>query len=101
LTGSIGTLPSASVGIGPALYEPVHGSAPDIAGQDIANPIGAIQCVAMMFEFSFDRPDLARKISEAVNGALADGYRTRDLCRRGDRGIGTAEFGTQVLNRLK
>ena len=70
LTGSIGTLPSASVGRGPALYEPVHGSAPDIAGRDAANPVGMIECVAMMFEISFGRPDLAAKITRAVDRAL-------------------------------
>ena len=68
LTGSIGTLPSASVGRGPALYEPVHGSAPDIAGKDSANPIGTIECVAMMFEISFGRPDLAAKITRQSTG---------------------------------
>ncbi len=101
LTGSIGTLPSASVGDGPALYEPVHGSAPDIAGQDAANPIGAIACVAMMFERSFGRADLARRITTAVDHTLVAGYRTRDLCRAGGIPTGTKEFGRQVLERLK
>jgi 3-isopropylmalate dehydrogenase len=101
LTGSIGTLPSASLGSGPALYEPVHGSAPDIAGQDVANPIGAIACVALMFDISFGRPDLARKITQAIDGTLAEGFFTRDLCRSGGRPVGTAEFGRQVLARLK
>lgn len=100
LTGSIGTLPSASVGDGPALYEPVHGSAPDIAGKDIANPIGAIECVSMMFEVSFGRPDLAQRITQAVDGTLEGGYRTRDLCCETGTPVGTAEFGRQVLRRL-
>ncbi len=100
LTGSIGTLPSASIGSGTALYEPVHGSAPDIAGKDIANPIGAIACVAMMFEISLGRSDLAQRITQAVDRTLADGYRTRDLSGAGDRPVGTAEFGRLVLARL-
>jgi 3-isopropylmalate dehydrogenase len=101
LTGSIGTLPSASLGAGAALYEPVHGSAPDIAGKDLANPIGAIACVAMMFELSFGRPDLAGKITEAVDQTLAEGYCTRDLVATGHKQVGTAEFGARVLERLK
>jgi len=100
LTGSIGTLPSASTGAGPALYEPIHGSAPDIAGKGIANPVGAIVCVAMMFELSFGRPDLAGKITQAVDGVLADGYRTKDLCRQGDRAVNTVEFSDLVMRRL-
>ncbi len=100
LTGSIGTLPSASVGDGPALYEPVHGSAPDIAGTGSANPIGAIGCVAMMFDISFARPDLGARIRAAVDSVLADGLRTRDLCRPGEKAVGTAEFWQRVLERL-
>ncbi len=100
LTGSIGTLPSASIGTGTALYEPVHGSAPDIAGRDIANPTGAILCVAMMFEVSFGRHDLAEIITRAVDRTLADGYRTRDLCIGEAEAVGTAEFVRQVLARL-
>jgi 3-isopropylmalate dehydrogenase len=101
LTGSIGTLPSASTGGGTALYEPVHGSAPDIAGKDLANPIGAIACVAMIFEVSFLRPDLAVKITQAVDQTLSDGYCTRDLGAAQRTQVGTAEFGRQVLARLK
>jgi 3-isopropylmalate dehydrogenase len=100
LTGSIGTLPSASCGRGPALYEPVHGSAPDIAGKDAANPVGMIECIALMFEISFGRPDLAAKITRAVDRALADGYRTRDLCRAGEEPASCSRFGHEVLNRL-
>ncbi len=100
LTGSIGMLPSASVGDGPALYEPVHGSAPDIAGKDLANPIGAIGCVAMMFEISFGRPDLGRRIDKAVERVLDDGYRTRDLAGAGGRPVGTAEFAARVQEYL-
>jgi 3-isopropylmalate dehydrogenase len=100
LTGSIGTLPSASVGDGPALYEPVHGSAPDIAGQGLANPIGAIGCVGMMFEFSVGRPDIANAIAHAVEQTLDDGFRTKDLCGAGSRPSSTREFTMAVRERL-
>jgi 3-isopropylmalate dehydrogenase len=100
LTGSIGTLPSASVGEGPSLYEPVHGSAPDIVGQDLANPIGTIGCVAMMFEISFGRPDLARQITEAIDRVLAQGYRTRDLSRSGGNPVGTRAFAAKVREQI-
>ncbi len=100
LTGSIGTLPSASNGPGPAVYEPVHGSAPDLAGKNVANPVGMILCVAMMFEMSFGRRDLAGKIRQAVESTLAAGYRTPDLCRAGAVPVGTAEFGRLVVDRF-
>jgi 3-isopropylmalate dehydrogenase len=101
LTGSIGTLPSASVGDGPALYEPIHGSAPDIAGKDVANPVGTINSVAMMFEYSFGRPDLAKQINEAVNQVLDAGYRTADIAKSGSRTIGTKEFTARIQEQLK
>jgi len=100
LTGSIGTLPSASVGQGPALFEPVHGSAPDIAGKDMANPIGAIGCVAMMLGISFGRKDLALGVTNAVNTVLSEGYRTMDLSRGGAKVVGTTEFARMVQDRL-
>ena len=83
--GSLGMLPSAS--LGPvkkdgrraAVYEPVHGSAPDIAGLGVANPLGTILSIGMMAELSFERPDLAAKVEQAVENALASGVRTRDL----------------------
>ncbi len=100
LTGSIGTLPSASLGDGPALYEPVHGSAPDIAGKNLANPIGAIGCVAMMFDLSFGRPDLAGRIDRAVEQVLQDGYCTHDLAGSGAMPLGTADFAAKVQNNL-
>ncbi len=100
LTGSIGTLPSASLGDGPALYEPVHGSAPDIAGRNLANPIGAIGCVAMMLEISFGRPDLARRVEMAVEQVLADGYCTADLAGCGGKPIGTTDFAGRVRDHL-
>ena len=79
LAGSLGMLPSAAIGGFAALYEPVHGSAPDIAGTSQANPIGAIASVAMMFEHSFQRPQAARRIHNAIEKALEKGYRTRDI----------------------
>ncbi|RMH50275.1 MAG: 3-isopropylmalate dehydrogenase [Zetaproteobacteria bacterium] len=79
LTGSIGMLPSASIGDHHALYEPIHGSAPDIAGRDRANPLATILSLAMMLRFSFDRADLADKIEAAVECTLDDGIRTADL----------------------
>ncbi len=100
LTGSIGTLPSASVGDGPSLYEPVHGSAPDIVGQDLANPIGAIGCVAMMFEVSFGRPDLAKRITDAIDRVLSQGFCTRDLARSGGKPIGTRAFAKKVSDQI-
>ncbi len=100
LTGSIGTLPSASTGRGTAVYEPVHGSAPDIAGLDTANPVGAICCVAMMLENSFGREDLARQVTEAVDRVLAKGWRTRDLCRGQGSAVGTSAFARLILDEL-
>jgi len=100
LTGSIGTLPSASVGEGPPLYEPVHGTAPDIAGQDLANPIGALGCIAMMFEISFERPDWSARINGAIDAVLAQGYCTRDLAVSGGKVIGTQDFAGRVQARV-
>jgi len=100
LTGSIGTLPSASVGDGPSLYEPVHGSAPDIVGKDLANPIGTIGCVAMMFEISFGRPELAKRITDAIDRVLAQGLFTHDLARAGGKQVGTREFAARVKDEL-
>ena len=80
IAGSMGLLPSASVGDQhPFVYEPVHGSAPDIAGQGIANPAGAILSVALMLRHSFDRPDVAGEVERAVEQVIADGVRTPDL----------------------
>ena len=79
LAGSLGMLPSAAIGGFAGLYEPIHGSAPDIAGKSIANPIGAIASVAMMFEHSFKQPEAARRIQGAIARTLEKGYRTRDI----------------------
>lgn len=94
ITGSIGLLPSASMGDGaPALYEPIHGSAPDIAGQDKANPIATILSAAMMFRYSFHLPAEADAIETAVDKALADGWRTVDIAKPGESAIGTMRMG--------
>jgi 3-isopropylmalate dehydrogenase len=101
LTGSIGMLPSASLaGDRKGLYEPVHGSAPDIAGKDVANPLAAILSAAMMLRLSFDRDDLADSVERAVRSALAQGYRTRDIAQPGSRIVGTREMGEAVVEAL-
>ncbi len=100
-TGSIGLLPSAALGEKCALYEPVHGSAPDIAGQDKANPLAAIMTIAMLLEHSAKRGDLARAVYEAVEAVLAAGLRTADLARPGERAIGTRAMGDAVLAEVE
>lgn len=102
LTGSLGTLPSASLGDGgPGLYEPIHGSAPDIAGKGIANPCGTISSAAMMLRLSCNAPEAADAIENAVLEALRSGVRTRDIAGAGGTKIvGTEEFGAAVLSRL-
>jgi 3-isopropylmalate dehydrogenase len=97
LTGSIGMLPSASIGpSGNGLYEPVHGSAPDIAGQDLANPLASIMSAAMMLRHSLRHEEGARAIEAAVRHVLAEGYRTPDIMQDGARRVGTAEMGDAV-----
>ena len=94
LTGSIGMMPSASLSSGTlGMYEPIHGSAPDIAGMDIANPIGTVMSAAMMLRYSFDMMDEADAIEAAVNRALDDGYRTADIYKEGTKKVGCAEMG--------
>jgi 3-isopropylmalate dehydrogenase len=102
LTGSIGMLPSASLGVDrKGLYEPVHGSAPDIAGKDIANPLAAILSFAMMLRDSFDLEDKAQLVEKAVRSVLADGYRTGDIYEEGMRRVGTEEMGDAVVQALR
>jgi 3-isopropylmalate dehydrogenase len=106
-SGSLGMLPSAS--LGPvdkfgrrkALYEPVHGSAPDIAGKGIANPLGSILSVAMMLRMTLDRPDDAALLEKAVDAALAVGARTADIAEPGATRLSTQEMGDAVLNALE
>ncbi|HEY2842789.1 MAG TPA: 3-isopropylmalate dehydrogenase [Bryobacteraceae bacterium] len=102
LTGSLGMLPSASLGEGKrGLYEPVHGSAPDIAGKDIANPLASILSVAMMLRYSFDLEDAAARIERAVRAVLAEGYRTADIFEAGMRPVGTEEMGDLVAAAIR
>lgn len=101
VTGSIGLLPSASIGdCAPGLYEPIHGSAPDIAGQDKANPIATILSVAMMFRYSFQKADEANAIEQAVDAVLADGWRTADIAESGVTPIGTKEMGRLICEKI-
>jgi 3-isopropylmalate dehydrogenase len=101
LAGSIGMLPSASLDANQkGLYEPIHGSAPDIAGQDKANPLATILSLAMMFRYTFARADVADRIERAVRKVLADGKRTADIAGPGDRAIGTHAMGEAVVAAL-
>ena len=101
ITGSIGMLPSSSLGNGTrGMYEPIHGSAPDIAGQDKANPIGTILAAAMMLRYSFDMAAEADEIEAAVNKALDDGLRTADMMAEGCTLVGCAAMGDAVTARL-
>ena len=101
LTGSIGMLPSASMDSeGNGLYEPVHGSAPDIAGQGVANPLATILSVAMMLRYTLGAPELAQRIETAVARVLDQGLRTRDIESSGTRVISTSEMGAAVVAAL-
>ena len=101
LTGSIGMLPSASLNKeGFGMYEPIHGSAPDIAGKDIANPLATILSVAMMLRYSLNQENLADKIEAAVNRVLDQGYRTQDIAGDGNSVVGTREMGDLVVEAL-
>jgi 3-isopropylmalate dehydrogenase len=83
------------------LYEPIHGSAPDIAGKGLANPLAQILSLAMMFRHSFNRADLADRIEKAVEDTLEAGYRTGDIAMPGEKKIGTIEMGDAVVRALK
>ena len=101
ITGSIGLLPSASIGdAAPGLYEPIHGSAPDIAGQDRANPIATILSVAMMFRYSFHLAAEAEAVERAVDVVLNEGWRTADIAKPGEEVIGTIKMGELIRARL-
>jgi len=101
LTGSIGMLPSASLGGKVALYEPIHGSAPDIAGKGKANPIAMILSAAMMLQHSFGLQKEAEEIERAVISVLAEGYRTEDIQQRGVRLVSTKDMGNLIAERLR
>jgi 3-isopropylmalate dehydrogenase len=101
LTGSIGMLPSASLdGQNKGLYEPIHGSAPDIAGKDMANPLATILSIAMMLRYSFAQEEIALRIEHAVRKVLAQGFRTSDIYEPGMKKVGTREIGDAVLANL-
>lgn len=101
LTGSIGMLPSASLDEhNKGLYEPIHGSAPDIAGKDVANPLATILSVAMMFRYTFGLEEAAVRIENAVRKVLAEGFRTADIYEQGMKKTGTAGMGDAVLANL-
>ncbi|MCI8913649.1 MAG: 3-isopropylmalate dehydrogenase [Lawsonibacter sp.] len=101
ITGSIGLLPSASIGdTTPGLYEPIHGSAPDIAGQDKANPVATILSVAMMFRYSFNLPAEAEAIEKAVDTVLNEGWRTADIAKSGEEVVGTLKMGELIRAKL-
>ena len=102
LTGSIGMLPSASLGISNlGLFEPVHGSAPDIAGMDKANPLAQVLSVAMMFRYGLNQPEIATKIESAVNDVLDYGYRTGDIMSQGMNLVGCQEMGELLIKTLE
>ena len=101
LTGSIGMLPSASLDAsGKGLYEPIHGTAPDISGKGVANPLATILSVAMMLRYSLDAPALADRIETAVGRVLDDGLRTPDIESPGTTVVGTTEMGDAVVAAL-
>ena len=102
ITGSIGMIPSSSLGATSCgLYEPIHGSAPDIAGQDIANPIGTILSAAMMLRYSFDMPQEANAIERAVSDYLDAGYRTADIMSEGKNRVGCSRCGELITGYLR
>ena len=100
VVGSLGLLPSASLGDGPGLFEPVHGSAPDIAGKDIANPIGAIGSAAMLLRYSLGLEEEARAIETAIGETLKAGVRTADLAEGAEKKVGTREMASEIESRL-
>jgi 3-isopropylmalate dehydrogenase len=101
IVGSLGLLASASIGGKVGLYEPVHGSAPDIAGKGIANPLGAILSTAMLLRYSFQLEREASCIEDAVREVLNEGFRTADVARRGEKAVSTQEMGGSVVRAAK
>jgi 3-isopropylmalate dehydrogenase len=98
LPGSLGLMPSASIGKEYALYEPIHGSAPDIAGQNIANPIATIMSVAMMFKYSFDMIKESDAIENAINQTIKNGFRTKDI--GSENFVGTVEMTDEIIQQI-
>ena len=102
LTGSIGMLPSASLNKNNyGMYEPIHGSAPDISGKDIANPLATILSVSMMLRYSLNQEQLADKINSAVSEVLNQGYRTSDISSKSDKIVGTEEMGDLIVKAIE
>jgi len=107
LTGSLGMLPSASLGAKLAngkqfaLYEPIHGSAPDIAGKNIANPIATISSLSMMFRYSFNYEKEANIIDKAIKNILDHGFRTADIARPGEKSVSTSEIGNEIVKEIE
>jgi 3-isopropylmalate dehydrogenase len=101
IVGSLGLLASASIGGPVGIYEPVHGSAPDIAGKGVANPLGAILSVALMLRHSFNLPKEAECVEAGVTSILMGGFRTRDLARPGERTVSTEEMGAQIAEFVR
>jgi 3-isopropylmalate dehydrogenase len=104
LTGSLGMLASASLGSGTALYEPSHGSAPDIAGKGIANPIAQILSVELMLRYSFGMDEAADRVAKAVKDVLNDGWRTGDIADAqtpADKRLGTVAMGDKIVEYFK
>ena len=101
LAGSLGLLPSASLGDGPGLFEPIHGSAPALAGKDVANPIGAIASAGMLLRYGLGLAEPAAAVEQAIAAALEQGARTRDIARPSDRMIGTREMGAWIAELVR
>ena len=102
LTGSIGMLPSAALDAnGKGMYEPIHGSAPDIAGQGVANPLATVLSVSMMLRYSMNAPDMADRVEQAVSAVLDEGLRTPDIHTQGMRVVGTGEMGDAVVAAIR
>ena len=102
LTGSIGMLPSASLNSdNKGMYEPVHGSAPDITGKELANPIAAILSVAMMLKYSFNMNEASSAIEKSIQEVLSEGYRTYDLEGSKENKLSTFEMGNKIIEKIK
>jgi 3-isopropylmalate dehydrogenase len=101
LTGSLGMLPSASLGEKTAMYEPSHGSAPDIAGKGIANPLATILSAAMLLRYSFGMTAEASLVEKAVRMVLNEGFRTQDIRQEGASVVGTVEMGDRVADKVR
>ena len=101
ITGSLGMLPSASVGEKYALYEPVHGTAPEIAGQNIANPIAMIASVAMLLEITCKHPHAAQSVKTGIESVLASGYRTAEVAKIEDNILSTTEMTAKIIESMK